>query len=339
MQRRTLLLCLGVACTLLPATAGFAQRQAMFLARLDAQGQVSTSFEPDIVDRLESLGYVLTVVNDQWTTRADAAPGKDLLYIAESGGSANADPFKVFAIPAIMSEAFGWDNWDWATGTAAWVTTQTQITIVDPAHPLAAGLSGTVTVYNTPTDIQGKAVAELTAPGVHVVATIAGDPTQAVLVAVEKGGALLNGRFAPERQVGLFFGAPVGSTVGIVTNEGWRLFDAAIRWVDPFAPPSAPLNLTARPGDGVVGLEWDAPTSGPVDGYRVQRSGTTGGPYTEVTTTTLPQYTDTGLINGTPYYFVVRAFNVAGDGPPSNEASATPEAGVSLRARRWFKYD
>jgi hypothetical protein len=101
--------------------------------------------------------------------------------------------------------------------------------------------------------------------------------------------------------------------------------------------PTAPTNLTAQPGDAQVQLEWE-PVSGVVDGYRIYQSETSGSGYTEVTTTTAVTHSVTGLTNGTPYYFVVTAFNAAGEGPQSNEATATPQEGLSLRARRWDDY-
>ena len=61
-------------------------------------------------------------------------------------------------------------------------------------------------------------------------------------------------------------------------------------------------------------------------GYKLYRSTVSGGAYslvaeTDASTTT---YTDTGLSNGTTYYYVVQAVYDEGNSPYSNEASATP---------------
>ncbi|MFO8006366.1 MAG: PA14 domain-containing protein, partial [Candidatus Brocadiia bacterium] len=88
-------------------------------------------------------------------------------------------------------------------------------------------------------------------------------------------------------------------------------------------PPNAPTNLTATAGDTQVSLNWD-PSAG-AQTYKVKRSTTSGGPYTEIATgLTDTHYTDTGLTNGTTYYYVVSAVNTVGESANSNEASATP---------------
>jgi cellulose 1,4-beta-cellobiosidase len=54
------------------------------------------------------------------------------------------------------------------------------------------------------------------------------------------------------------------------------------------------------------------------------RSTSTGGPYQEVGTGGPASFTDTGLSNGTTYYYVVVAENAGGKSGFSNQASATP---------------
>lgn len=96
----------------------------------------------------------------------------------------------------------------------------------------------------------------------------------------------------------------------------------------PVAPPGAPTGLTATPGNAQVALTWNA-VSG-ATGYNVKRSTTTGGPYSIVNSPTTTNFTDTGLSNGTTYFYVVSAVNSGVEGPNSNEKSARPFATTAL---------
>ena len=92
-------------------------------------------------------------------------------------------------------------------------------------------------------------------------------------------------------------------------------------------PPAVPTALQATAGNAQVSLSWAASTG--ATSYSVKRSSTTGGPYTPVAMPTTTSYTDTGLTNGTTYYYVVAAVNSAGTSANSNQASATPTAPVT----------
>jgi fibronectin type 3 domain-containing protein len=58
----------------------------------------------------------------------------------------------------------------------------------------------------------------------------------------------------------------------------------------------------------------------------VKRATVAGGPYTTVKSPSATSYTDTGLTNGTTYYYVVTAVNSAGESGNSSQVSATPQA-------------
>lgn len=97
------------------------------------------------------------------------------------------------------------------------------------------------------------------------------------------------------------------------------------------AAPTAPTNLTATAGNAQVSLNWSA-ASGSTS-YVLERATTSGGPYTVVSSNiTATSYTDSGLTNGTTYYYVVQAENAGGTSNNSNEASATPVAPIVDRA-------
>ena len=89
-------------------------------------------------------------------------------------------------------------------------------------------------------------------------------------------------------------------------------------------PPAAPAGLEALAGNTQVSLTWTA--SAGATSYHLKRSTTNGGPYTQVSAPTAANFTDTGLINSTIYYYVVSALNSAGESANSSQASATPAA-------------
>lgn len=86
----------------------------------------------------------------------------------------------------------------------------------------------------------------------------------------------------------------------------------------------APAGLAATAGDKQAALSWTA-TPGATS-YNIKRATTFGGPYTKIASSTGTSYTNTGLTNGTTYYYVVAANLSAGESANSNEASATPQA-------------
>ena len=89
-------------------------------------------------------------------------------------------------------------------------------------------------------------------------------------------------------------------------------------------PPAAPAGLAATAENTQVSLTWTASTG--ATSYHVKRSTTNGGPYTQVAAPTAANFTDTGLTNGTIWYYVVSALNSAGESANSSQASATPAA-------------
>ncbi len=95
--------------------------------------------------------------------------------------------------------------------------------------------------------------------------------------------------------------------------------------------PAAPTGLTAAAGNAQVALSWTA--SSGATSYNVKRATTSGGPYTTVAAgVTATSYTNTGLTNGTTYYYVVSAVNSAGESANSAQAAATPLATISVPA-------
>jgi len=100
--------------------------------------------------------------------------------------------------------------------------------------------------------------------------------------------------------------------------------DATASVTVPYGTAATPFNLTAAAGDGVVFLNWN-PVAGAA-AYNVERSANGGNSYTTVSSVTTNTYLDTGLADGTTYFYVVAATNPNGAGSNSVPASATPVA-------------
>ena len=93
--------------------------------------------------------------------------------------------------------------------------------------------------------------------------------------------------------------------------------------------PLTPPVLTATPSNAAVALAW-LPASG-ASSYMVQRGATSGGPYTNIASgLTATDYLDTGLINGTLYYFVVSAVNAMGESTNSVPADGRPTSSAPV---------
>ena len=88
-------------------------------------------------------------------------------------------------------------------------------------------------------------------------------------------------------------------------------------------PPATPGNLTATASNTAVALTWSAANG--AAGYIIRRSTTSGGPYTNIEdSVSATSYLDSGLVNGTTYYYVVAATNANGVSSNSVEVSAMP---------------
>src|SRR6185436_14198101 len=105
---------------------------------------------------------------------------------------------------------------------------QTQLDIAKAGHPLAAGLTGRVTVA---TSNQTFGWGASIATGAVKVATLVGNTGRAAIFGYPKGALRKDSpaTAAPARRVGAW--ASTASLAGSVPNaSAWALFDAAITW-------------------------------------------------------------------------------------------------------------
>jgi hypothetical protein len=95
----------------------------------------------------------------------------------------------------------------------------------------------------------------------------------------------------------------------------------------PTKAPPAPVGLAASAGNAQISLTWSASNgSTSYNIYRATTAGaeTSGTPINKVPITST-SYIDTGLVNGTTYFYVVKAVNGIGSSENSTEVSGTPK--------------
>jgi hypothetical protein len=110
---------------------------------------------------------------------------------------------------------------------------------------------------------------------------------------------------------------PGGGTIGAIEqNEAGR--GVIFQWYDA----TTASGLAATPGNAQVALAWTPAVS--ATNYIVNRSTTSGGPYTTVATTPATGFTDTNVANGLTYFYVITAVSGGVQMPNSNEAAAMP---------------
>jgi hypothetical protein len=101
------------------------------------------------------------------------------------------------------------------------------------------------------------------------------------------------------------------------------------------SPPAAPAGLSATPvSPAQIALGWTDQATNET-GFQIERKTGAGGTYARIATAAADAaaYGDSGLAEGTTYFYRVRAVNSAGNSAYSNEASAaTPSSGTSSGA-------
>ncbi len=191
---------------------------------------------------MESLGHTVTYFDDDEDEAATeaAAAAADLVFISESVGSSGIrEEITEVEVPMIVNEMWAWDEMGLTHGGGAdEAAVTTNIEIVNPGHPLAAGLSGSIALL---TDITsslgacnlGKGIAGDEAT-VIATATLADGVTYDILFVYEKGAALpaapTDGSPQVAADIRICFGFHEFCDP-VLTDNAYALLGAAIKYV------------------------------------------------------------------------------------------------------------
>jgi hypothetical protein len=184
--------------------------------------------------RLEATGYRVLAKIDSAVTEADAR-GKAMVAISSTAQVRDVlkvpgellTKFRTIPVPVLTWEPRLFYDLGMLAGAVHqkdWAATPnlSAVSIVNPSHPLAAGLSGRVPVTTGPAQISwGRAREDAIR-----IAVVEGSPEKAAVFAYDRG-ASMPGLVAPARRVGLFL---FDRTALELSPQGWAIFDAAVRW-------------------------------------------------------------------------------------------------------------
>jgi hypothetical protein len=223
--------------------------------------------------RLQALGYIVVVRTGPASTTADAT-AKALVVISSTITPADVNTkYRNVSVPVLCWENAIFDDMN-MTGTISGTNfgttpSTTQIAISNPSHPMAAGLSGTVSVNTTATALSWGAPAASAA----VVATQIGTPGRAVIFGYDTAATMV-GLAAPARRVGFFLG---NATAATLTANGSALLNAAVQWATGTTPPSGLLaaRIAVSPEPATVSLNGIVDYATLIEAVAAARSGDT----------------------------------------------------------------
>jgi len=189
------------------------------------------------------------------------------------------------------------------------------ISITDVNQPPAQPVLQTVTAGDTSVTVTWNPVAE--AEQYHIFQTIESGSYDTAM-------ATVTGDVYRYEAVGLTNGTPYYFVVKASNTDGFSPASEEGTATPQVPIPGAPEWRDAIPGDSSVTLSWQ-PVAG-AEGYELSYSAVSGtyGDATVSVTSDVYEHRVTGLTNGTPYYFVLKAHNPGGLSAPSHEISATP---------------
>jgi hypothetical protein len=223
---------------------------------------------------MQSLGHAVTVKSAHSSSAADTT-GQDLVVISSSVGLGEVNSkFRDVAKPVLIMKYGLFDEMGMVSNAygQAGGFAGSQTTILSPEHPLAAGLSGTPTVFSPDDNLNWG----MPAAGALRIAALQGDHDRATIFAYESGAPMV-GMDAPARRLAFFYR---DNGAARSTDQGRALFRAAMDWcLGMDEPPAAAPVITSQPAEAVTneGLTADfsvAATGNPEPAYQWLKDGT-----------------------------------------------------------------
>ena len=196
--------------------------------------------EEAIKEHLEDSGYLVVCADDDEVTLADTKD-RSAVLIASSSYGLVVRRFIPLPLPVVIWNDFAPELRIVAPGGGAITPRQDTLEIVDPDHPMAGGLTGTIKVSSEPHNIRWGLPTDEAA----VIARIHGyQRLKAAVFGYEPGHVMPRENYkAPARRVFLFMNSWSPANF---TRDGWKLVTAAIRWAAAGKDKHLPAEAIAR---------------------------------------------------------------------------------------------
>ena len=232
---------------------------------------------------IAGFGFNVVVVEDTASQSLDAF-GKILIVNSSTVNSGDVGTkFRDAPVPVITWEQANQDDFGMTGDTdgvdRGTMADQTQIEILDAAHPLAAGFPpGLLEVVSAPTGFSWGVPNE----NATRIATVAGNSEQVVIYGYDEGAAMIDGFVAPARRVFTFMSDEAFVNL---TPNGQTLVGATVSWalgVDLGGGGGGGATFTDTRLEGAnITLEWTG-------GGTLQSAPAVTGPWTDVTGASSP---------------------------------------------------
>ncbi len=185
-----------------------------------------------VLEKMEGLGFeVVTALDSE--VDSTWADGMNFVYVSSTVSSSNiTNKFKNVPIPVIMIEPYALDDMGMSLDTDTtrfFQAFQRNMVILKEDHFLSAGLKGEVEVVDS---LEIQSAQGIPGPEGVLIAEYARDLEDVNMIygaiyAYEKGASLADSTVAAERR---YFAGWNDKGAGYFTEDGWKLWQAAVDW-------------------------------------------------------------------------------------------------------------
>jgi hypothetical protein len=180
-----------------------------------------------VIKHLKALGFQVDVIADKELT-AEKALGHSLVFVSSTVNSGKvSSKLKASPIPVVYAESQNMGDIDLSgreTDTDNGDFVGKTVRMRADSHPIASGLKGNVDIYKQ----DGKIGFIVPSKEGVIIASAPDNDKKAVICIFEKGAKNMSSESVPARQAYFYL---VGGEEINQTDNGWKLFDATVRWV------------------------------------------------------------------------------------------------------------